>query len=185
MLKLENNNKTKVLALLLALVIMIAGLPFAVAADDGYPEVSSVSIGKIEIMDGIDIETRTYYNQEIDNYEQFTAYNYEIKDITVKLKNGDTIHSDHQSIDYNGINYYIETSDDQTPDNQWGIGIHTAKATLFGFETEFEVAVLENPVERIEVNDIKIIEGSNQIIKEKQNPNTGIYSNTKKWVRFE
>lgn len=63
-----------------------------------------------------------------------------------------------------GDRYYdFGYSDDQSYENQWGIGAHTAHVECYGYEESFDltVNVVESPVERIEVNDVEIIEHSN------------------------
>ena len=49
---------------------------------------------------------------------------------------------------------------DQSYENQWGVGVHTAKIDFMGYETEFEIEITENPITSLEVEDKVVFQGS-------------------------
>lgn len=54
--------------------------------------------------------------------------------------------------------YWPNYIDDQSYENQWGVGEHTAIITLGGLSAEYTVEVIENPIERIDVPNFTRLE---------------------------
>ena len=57
----------------------------------------------------------------------------------------------------------VEFADDQSKDNLWDVGVHQATATVLNASLTFDVKVEPNPVSKVEVSNVKIIEGTNKI----------------------
>ena len=53
----------------------------------------------------------------------------------------------------------INTVTDQSPQNNWGIGAHTATLYVLGVPAEFTVNVVENPIISVEFDNVRILEG--------------------------
>ncbi|MBR5246941.1 MAG: hypothetical protein IKV25_06185 [Clostridia bacterium] len=78
------------------------------------------------------------------NYDIYQAYPY----YTITYKDG-TIYEGNEEEIWEQTGYYPYDIDNQF-DNPWEIGKNTAKATFLGVECEYEVEVVETPIESIE-----------------------------------
>ncbi len=92
------------------------------------------------------------------NYENDEAYFYYDKtpSYTVVMKDGtryESLYDGYADIGDYDIYPYIET--DQSYDNQWGVGKHSAKMYLAGKEVEFVAEVVETPIENMTVTPIR------------------------------
>ena len=77
--------------------------------------------------------------------------------VTICYKDGSEETLDYTEVYYE-TGYDIEYYTDQSAENQWGLGTHTATAEYLGVTCEYEVNIVENPVERIEVDDMTLIQ---------------------------
>ncbi len=76
-------------------------------------------------------------------------YRYELNAIyTITLSDGTVIEGDNNAI-YNELEEWVNIEDDQSYENQWGVGKHTATASIFGVTCEVEVEVKASPVASI------------------------------------
>ncbi len=91
--------------------------------------------------------------------DEYFEYHIDYADVecTVTYKNGTIYKGDFWEI-YEQTGYDIYYSSEQAYDNQWGLGKHTFTATFLGVETEIEVNIVESPVAKVIVDDIKTIE---------------------------
>ena len=80
------------------------------------------------------------------------------------LKNGSVLKSTHGQINYNGKNYGPTCRDDQSYDNQWGVGTHTVECEIMGFKSSFDVTITETPIKELKAENVSIIEGTNRYI---------------------
>ncbi len=99
---------------------------------------------------------------ENDQYTTYLKYEY-MPDFTVTFQD-DSVHTIIGStyLQIFDEDVWISIYDDQSSTNLWGVGNHTATASLYGVETTFNVEIVESPVEKIEIADIKIVEGTSQ-----------------------
>lgn len=96
--------------------------------------------------DGYYDENDEYVPVEVENY----IYNIETYGILIKynLKNGTSV--------YGGLNYFTFNYDviGQDYTEIWGIGKHTVSINLMGFETSYEIEIVENPVKKVEITKL-------------------------------
>ena len=93
--------------------------------------------------DGYYDENDEYVPVEVENY----IYNIETYGILIKynLKNGTSVYG---GLSYFTFNYEV-IGQDYT--EIWGIGKHTVSISLMGFETSYEIEIVENPVKKVEI----------------------------------
>lgn len=61
---------------------------------------------------------------------------------------------------YEGRYYYPQFDLGAQYNEHWDIGTHTLKGYLMGYEMDIQVTILENPIERIEAEDVTVIENA-------------------------
>ena len=132
-------------------------IPCTVTAD-------SLTINKVTLIENYDggISYNDYDEETGQEIEPWFEYSYhDAVDYTVTLPGGQVLESnDIGEVEYQGEWFSLDIEDDQSYDNQWGIGTHTATGKIFGKEVTFDVEIVENPVESVTVQDISIIEGT-------------------------
>ena len=137
--------------------------------------VAIVEVDNITIMEGTNCYKQYEYNPDTGSCDlEYYRYSYTPK-YAVTLKNGEVLNSEWGSITYNSERYSLYCSDDQSYNNQWGLGTHTVTANVLGFETSFEVEIVKTPVEKVEFEKISFTEGTNGYINTNYNPDTGNY----------
>lgn len=122
--------------------------------------VASIKVDKVELIKNVDSSTYTSYDE---NGERKDWVGYTVATgFTVTLKDGtSTKVADGSSFKYNGERYYKTITTDQSYENQWDVGTHKATIELLGFETEFEVEVIDSPIKNVElVGDGKLIKNA-------------------------
>ena len=122
--------------------------------------VEKVEFGEIELVENYDGGFTTDYDWETDESYEWFCYDYQYDiEMKVYIKDGTVLEGEFgNSVYYNGTEYTLEYNDDQAYDNQWGLGSHKISANIMGFETSFDVNVVESPVKSIEVEDVTLIE---------------------------
>ncbi len=135
----------------------------------GVADTFNVTVLEIESFEVEDVECIENFNgymagywDENDNYVDDAWFNYNIypENITVTFTNSLSISGNPSEIsEYTG--FYPNCYSDQSYENQWGLGNHTATINICGHEQNYTVKVVETPVERILVDDITYIEGTN------------------------
>ena len=135
--------------------------------------VKKLEVESISIIEGANRQKTNEYNPATGKSDlEYYRYSYSPK-FTVTLTNGTVLKSNGNAVNYNGMNYGLNCSDGQSYSNPWGVGTHAVKASIMGFETKFNVEITENPVEKVEVESISIIEGANRHKATEYNPATG------------
>lgn len=97
------------------------------------------------------IENTGGYDDMSGRYRYFCSSN-----ITLTTDTGEEITqkipiSSSYGVSYNGEMFYIQVKDDQNT-NPWGVGKHTATASIGALQKDFTVTVVETPVEKIVFN---------------------------------
>ncbi len=132
-------------------------IPCSVTAD-------SLTINKVTLIENYDggISYNRYDEVTGQDIEPWFQYSYDgLVNYTVTLPGGQVLESDGMGeVEYQGEWFSLDIEDDQSYDNQWGLGTHTATGKIFGKEVTFDVEIVENPVESVTVQDISIIEGT-------------------------
>ena len=90
-------------------------------------------------------------------FERITYYNVVIR-ATDKDGNVYEKKAEDWGVRYKGRSYFPFFEDDQSSNNKWDVGFHTAKVKLFGLEAEFTVEVKPSPFKSIVFDDINLIE---------------------------
>ncbi len=127
--------------------------------------VESVSASDIEIWQYTDGMFRDEYDYETGETIENAWYYYFVypDHITVEFKSGEVYEGSYFSFfeKYNQVFDFgctYKMLEDQSYENPWGVGSHTAGLELMGAECEFNVEIIESPIVDIEVNDIYCIE---------------------------
>ena len=159
----------------LVAVVVLTSVPLGQvqASEAAAPEVQSATMeseaSQIESITAKDLSFIEYtngyytkdYNPETREYDlEWYRYNSFSPTFTVTYKDGRVI-TGNGSININGEWYFPSYNNDQTYENQWGIGKHTVTASILGKEATFTVEIVENPIESIAVEDVSIIEYTN------------------------
>ncbi len=121
---------------------------------------TSVTANDIEIIEGSgnwadewDVENDTWIE------DAWMFYDIEPQCINVTLSDGTTVSGDRWDIE-ELLGIWIEYDSDQSYENPWGVGEHTATIYAGNVSSTFTVTIAENPVQSIAADDIEIIEGS-------------------------
>jgi hypothetical protein len=97
-----------------------------------------------------------YYDE--DSETTWNKYQYDA-DYYVVLQDGTLLNSESGEVDYKGTQYYMSVIDDQSYDNEWkGTGTHKVKGTFGAFECDFNVDIVDSPVERIKADTLELID---------------------------
>lgn len=70
--------------------------------------------------------------------------------VTVTYKDGTVYAGDPGSV-WGETGFDFSTYTDQSSDNPWGVGVHTVEYSFAGFNGTFEVKIVENPIQSMEV----------------------------------
>ncbi|MDO4607771.1 MAG: hypothetical protein Q4B40_01090 [Clostridia bacterium] len=125
--------------------------------------IKKLEVSDIEIIEGTN-QSFDYDYANPDQPIEYLSYEY-YPDFTVTFQDGTTkTITDTNYIEIDGTQLWLEVYDDQSSTNLWGIGSHTVTASLCGVETTFNVEITQSPIKKIEISDIEIIEGTNQIL---------------------
>lgn len=126
--------------------------------------IKSVSVEDITIVEKFEGSIGHHY---IGN-EEFRWFYYETEpdDITVTFTDNTTITGDAWDIETEfeeKYDCYMELSqeDDQTYDNQWGVGAHKSNLWVGDKKATYNVIIEESPIESIVVEDLMVIENTN------------------------
>ena len=127
--------------------------------------ITALDVSDIVLYQGAHSYTEYEYNEQTGEYDlSWERYNY-YPDFSVTLKDGSVVNGEGGNVLINGEWNYLSFIDDQSYENQWTIGnSYTVTGTLDGVTDTFTATVLENPVESIDVDNVSIIEGTNQQI---------------------
>ncbi len=108
------------------------------------------------------------YDEELGDYvytPEYWYYNWEAcrpEQIILQLKDGTTYTlSDENGYEFqwNGCEYSSELFNDQSYENQWGVGKNSCYGHIAGFEFTYEVEILENPIASVKGDPIYLLEG--------------------------
>ena len=138
--------KGKKLRILLFTCVIIILMSFSASAYQAG-EIEKIEIGKVTLIENSD----GYYDEE----GYFRYYNEPSSDITVTYTDGTVEVTDIFALEME-YDEYIEFEDDQSAANPWKLGTHTVSFTFMGYEGQYEVEIVESPVERITVENLEL-----------------------------
>lgn len=117
--------------------------------------VESISVEPLTLIENVDGYHEGYWDDATGDYAENTWFRYFInpETVTIRYKDGKVVTGDLYKI-YDeatayGVNF--EYASDQSEENPWGVGTHTATATFMGVSTEYTVEITENPIEKVEI----------------------------------
>ncbi len=186
MKKMFGKKIKRISAFVLSMMIFVTSVPFQTAAEDtddvkaDAKEVESISVrAESELYEGVSSSKAYSYNSETgkDNLE-YDHYNLYYSDIvlTIHYKDGSEARYDDYDV-YENTGYELIVSDPQSYENQWGIGTHTVSAEYRGLKTEFEITIVENPVDHFTVSAGRALVEKVDIFSRKlNNDNYDIYN---------
>ncbi len=123
-----------------------------------YPEITDIEFKPIEIISGTNGYITNDWDEESQEYKDY--YYYEWKNLlsyTVHLSTGETIESNGSSFNYNGKNYYLTVSDNQSYMSKWTAeNNYTATVDVWGYSEDVTVSIITTPIESVTVNPIII-----------------------------
>jgi len=125
--------------------------------------ITSVEVKPYTLEQGMNGWWSSYSYEEDGVYKEGIYYEYNIPwdelSVTVTMQDGTVVTGNVYEIQEQ-LGCAVNVYSNQSPDNPWGAGSHTAIIEVMGHETEFEVIVNEAPIESIVVDPITIIEGT-------------------------
>lgn len=113
-----------------------------------------LSASSIECMEYVDCTTcTTWYSGES---ETWIKYNINPQ-ITITFADNTKFTGTKEEVE-DAFGYLVGIYDNQTHTNIWGVGKHTVKVCFLNQSVEIDVTVVEHPVERIEIEDVVLLE---------------------------
>ncbi len=133
----------KFLSVLLVIIMLFSTVPFSTFATE--LEIESIVVEPLEIIEGTNL---------IGEWK----YNITPKYITVIFKDGTIVSGDIWDIRFEtGI--YLGCYSFQSQNNRWGVGEYTATIYYGDVSTEYIVSIIENPIQSIVVDPVRVVEG--------------------------
>lgn len=130
--------------------VLITATGFAAFAKQVY-NIESISVEKVTLVK----DYSGQYAIEEGKQEYFRYSTENPSKVTVTLENGKTI-TDSLSALEDYFNESAEISDSQSAENPWKTGAYTVQFTFMGYSGEYAVEVVDNPVEKITVENIEL-----------------------------
>ena len=106
---------------------------------------------EITVRQGVDTVWVDDGDYEKFDYEKFAELEITMYDDTVVTAD------EYGDYTFRGKELPVVFSDDQTEENVWGLGVHTASVSVWGVSASFNVTVVGTPAESVEINDVSII----------------------------
>ena len=123
--------------------------------------VATAKIDKVKVNKHEDGYWDEDYDEDTDDYLEWYHYEAEPKSYTVTLKDGTVLKSDYRGrLKYQGQYYWPEVIDEQSYENQLQVGINTLQVQLLGKVFDFEVEVVDNECESIEILEVTPLTGN-------------------------
>ena len=134
--------KGKRIYVLLASIVLAVLMSFTAAASQENA-IKSISVDKITL-----IEKSDGYYEEEDGKSYFRYDSNAISDITVTYADGSTEVTDVYKLELR-YDEFFEFDDGQSADTPWTVGNYTVSFSFMGYEGQYEVEIVESPVEKI------------------------------------
>ena len=110
--------------------------------------VAELRVENVTIIEGTNGYETTGYDPETG--EEISYYHYDYSPtVTLTLTDGSVKNlTDANGVEYDGEWYYLSYDDGQSGETPWGVGVHTATASILGVETTFTVEIAAAPTEK-------------------------------------
>lgn len=142
------------------------------------PVISISAVQTKPVVEGVD--ARISYDGI--NDKEYVRYDWtDAIEITVVYGENEVFVGDINSI-YDLYGMSAKGVDDQSADNEWGVGIHTAELKYMGKTCQVQIEIIENPIESISATQTKdLIEGADcfETVDLVYNPETDTYEETR------
>ncbi|MBO4732922.1 MAG: hypothetical protein J5662_00445 [Clostridia bacterium] len=89
--------------------------------------------------------------------QEYFHYDYNSPTYTVYFKDGSSPRSSSYGMSIDGQYFYLEYEDDQETNHWDDYGDYVVNFTFAGYSSTFTVSIVENPVDRIEIDDVTVI----------------------------
>ena len=148
------------LSLILTVLFVLSVFPFAVYAA-GPKSLTSIEVTKApSIYEGTGGQLLGGYDKVTGEY--LGAYYHYFPDpdeVTLHFADGSSqvVTSDDEC--YAACGYYFNAGSDQSYENQWGIGYHTATLKIGSRTTTYTVTIIPMTIKYLEIEDVTLIEG--------------------------
>ncbi len=142
--------------------------------------IDRIEVESIELIENYGGYMSGDWDEETEEYREYYGYDWWNRlSYTVYFKDSDEGFEGNGCYFYDeeGNEYSINWNDDQSYDNQWGIGDHVVTINVLGCEQEVTVSIVENPIERIEVAPI-VVSVSDRYLEE------GWYGETDEYYEY-
>ena len=103
-----------------------------------------------------------YWNEETESWEftpEYFVYSVPSPNNYVITMVDGTVY-ENETFNWNGSWYSLQVYHDQSYENQWGVGKHTATVSICGYETDYVIEIVDSPVESIAVEPITVIKNT-------------------------
>ncbi|MBE6835982.1 MAG: hypothetical protein E7515_07020 [Ruminococcaceae bacterium] len=155
---MKKSVRKKYLAVLLSLVLLISVMPInAFSVSDGA-ELVSVEVENFDVVylgDGYEVDPIWFG----ETGEKYFRYNFEPQNVTAHFSDGSVVTGYPYEIG-DQIDIYPQYSQDQSSDNQWGLGAHSVTISYGDISTTYTVTVIESPIQSISVAPVTLTENS-------------------------
>lgn len=132
--------------------------------------VASITAEPMVCLEGADCYESADWNPETGEWDlKYMRYHTYPNNVTVTMTDG-TVFND-TSFEYDGSWYNVRTDDDQSYENQWGVGHHTVTLSCGGASCDIDVEIVENPIDRVEFDPIEVQEDFDGFVN--TDPETG------------
>lgn len=134
--------------------------------------VKSVSVNALEMMEGYNCWSCDEYDEYGGFVGTYNKYYIEPNEITIEYSDGTSYTGSIWELQ-NQLGIEIIVDSDQSYNNQWGAGTHSATITVAGKTFSYNVIINPSPVKSIVVDDVIIYENNEGYYTNGFNPETG------------
>ena len=152
------------------MIFSVCGVPAEYTIEIVENPIKSITVDPITVLEGDKEKREGYWDEEkqewIDDVEWFCYHTwpYHISVDTTKgvFESDDPEEIRHklaEEFELDAEHMDFGDQQDQTPDHIWGVGVHPVTFRICGVEGAYTVEVVENPIESVEVESFKVLEG--------------------------
>lgn len=149
----------RIISAILVVLMLTSILPLNAFAY-GYEDVVSIEASAVEVIKnyGGGMMSEGYWDEQGNFIEEDTWFFYDIvpDNVAVTFADGTQYSGTFNEVAAITDNA-LEINTDQSYENPWDLGVHTASINLYGFEAEFTVTVVETPVASMVIEPIECI----------------------------